>query len=172
MAKREPIAIFWFLMMCLGAGVFLAVGTGMYITGLNAKPTDLTDDGEPLGPFLTSFGLWFVVIGILWIVGTIAMSLWLRTRQRRDEARLAALKSSGVRVDARVIVVESDGYMNFANQLWTNLTLELPPPWQREVSMHVALDNNVLERCRQQHLIAVYIDPRNPNEFMIDGGAT
>jgi hypothetical protein len=150
-----------------GALAFVVIGNMMAVAGLLAPEHSMTDDGYPLGRFLLALGALFFVMGLLWVVGALALLRWLDNKQARTEARRAYLRQHGLMLQARVTAVSTEGYMNFENEFWSDLTLEYDCPGHPtlHVTRHIALPGELLELARRGGPVPILVDTRAPRDY-------
>lgn len=157
------------ILFLLGPAIFIVVGVGFLVASAMAPPGSLTDDGYPLDTFFLIMGAVFGGIGPVWLVGALLGFRWSARKRAELDARREHLRRHGVRLLARVVSCESDGYMNFDNELWTDLVLEYDAPGagRRRVSRRTALARPLLERGRAGGPFAILIDPRAPDDYLL-----
>jgi hypothetical protein len=152
----------------IGPVMFLVAGFGMLFGALVVPEGSLTDDGYPLDTFLLLMGGGFTGAGLLWLGGAVLMVRSIGRKEAALKAQLARLSEQGTRIDARVSECESTGYGDFSGGVWTNITfvIELPGFAPIRLSKHVALKQHVLDRGRHQKLVALLVNPRDPNDWV------
>lgn len=156
------------IVFLIGPAIFLLVGFGFLTAAGVAPPEATTDDGYPLPTFFLLMGAVFGGMGLVWLVGAI---LGIRHGKRKDaetEARRDHLHRHGARLLARVVSCESEGYMNFKNEVWTDLVLDYDVPGigRRRVSRTIALARPMLEHARAGGALPILVDPRAPDDYL------
>lgn len=154
-------------MFLIGPVIFVFLGAGFWVGSVTAAPGSTTDDGYPLDSFFRVMGTIFGGLGVAWFFGAIFAMRWERKQAAGDDARREHLLRHGVRVTARVVSCESDGYMNFHNELWTDLVLEydVPGVGRRTVSRRIALSQGRLDHARAGGAFNIVVDPRAPDDY-------
>jgi hypothetical protein len=173
MAKTSGTGWLWMGSMLLGSGTFIAAGVGFLIAEANTKPGELTDDGAPLDSFYHWMGLCFGGGGLLWLVIAVAAFFFMRGSDLKLEQRRAHLSAHGLRVDALVLSVETEGYMNFNNEIWVDLVLDVPVAGQvHRKSFRAALPQDALDRARAEKRLLLLVNAANPYDFVLARGST
>ena len=173
MGKTSGTTLAWMGGMLLGSGTFIVAGVGFLIAEANTKPGELTDDGKPLDAFFHWMGLGFGGGGLLWLVIAVAAFFSMRGSAATLEQRRAQLSAHGLRVDAIVLSVETEGYMNFNNEIWVDLVLDVPVAGQvHRKSFRAALPQDALDRARGEKRLLLLVNAANPYDFVLARGST
>lgn len=172
MAKTTGTSWAWMGGMLLGSGTFIAAGVGFLIAEANTKPGELTDDGKPLDAFFHWMGLGFGGGGLLWLAIAVAAFFSLRGSAAKLEQRRAQLSVHGLQIDAIVLSLETEGYMNFNNEIWVDLVLDVPVAGQlHRKSFRAALAQEALDRARAQKRLLLLVNAANPYDFVLARGS-
>lgn len=152
----------------IGPVIFILLGIGFAVGAVTAAPGSTTDDGYPLDSFFKFMSAIFGGLGVLWLIGAVFGLRHGEKQAAADEVRRQHLLQHGLRLQARVVSCESDGYMNFRNEVWTDLVLdyEVPGVGRRQVSRRIALSQGRLDHARAGGAFNILIDPRAPDDYM------
>ncbi|MFO0590109.1 MAG: hypothetical protein U0441_21385 [Polyangiaceae bacterium] len=153
----------------LGPVIFLFLGVGFFVGSVTAPPGSTTDDGYPLGTFFTIMGSTFGGLGVLWLAGAIWGIGWSRKKNAEAEARRDYLLRYGAHVQARVLSCESEGYMDFQNNVYADLVLlyDVPGVGRRQVQKRIAIPQAALDQARAGGPLPILVDPRAPDDYML-----
>src|SRR5690349_6760002 len=137
-------------LLLIGPVIFAIIGLAMLLAGIIAPADAKTDDGYPLDTFLMLMGGGFTAMGALWFGGTITLLRSLERQKAETQSRKAWLRQHGLLIQARVVAVDSNGYMNFDNEVWSDLLLEYEAPGvpRQYVARHLALPQQLLDLAR------------------------
>lgn len=142
-------------------------GVVLFITGLVVPASERTEDGDPAGPFFMAFGAGSLVASAAVFVGVRWLLRGAEERHAREQEQREFLLRRGVRVEARVVSCETDGYLDPANNHWTTLVLEYvisgAPP--QGMKRHLPLPAPLLERARAGGTIPILVHPSLPGVF-------
>lgn len=149
----------------IGPTIFLLIGVASVIAGAVVPAGSLTDDGHPLGPFLMLFGGGFSLMGLIWGALAFFGVRQLEREQGKREALRQHVLTRGTRLEARVTSCKCDGYLDMANNFWTDIELEyeLPGIGKRRGTVRKALSQAELDRARAGGTMSVMVDPGIPS---------
>ena len=157
------------IVFLIGPVIFLFLGVGFLVGSVTAPPGSTTDDGYPLDSFFRFMGAVFGGMGVVWLAGAIWGIRWNRRKATETQARREHLQRYGLRLWARVVSCESEGYMNFENEVYTDLALdyEVPGVGRRQVKRRVAIPQAALDQARAGGPLPILVDPRAPDDYLL-----
>lgn len=133
----------------------------MIFYSYQVSPTALTDDGYPLKDFLLYFGIFWIILPIVLLIGA---TIYIKMQDRRE----INLRENGLRGQARIISTEQTGmYVN-----------ELP---QVEFLLEITLEDGEIYQLKHKEvvgmlqlgaipagaIIPVYVDPNNKKNILL-----
>jgi hypothetical protein len=141
---------------------FLVVGAGMIFYSYQVSPTALTDDGYPLKEFLLYFGIFWIVLPIVLLIGA---TIYIKLQDKRE----TNLRVNGLRGQAKILSAEQTGrYVNELPQVefLLEITIEYGEIYQLKHKEVVGMLQ--LGAIQAGAIIPVYVDPNNKKNILLD----
>lgn len=142
--------------------VFLLIGAGMIFYSFQVSPTALTDDGYPLKDFLLYFGIFWIALPIVLLIGA---TIYITLQDRRE----TNLRVNGLKGQARILSVEQTGrYVNELPQIEFLLEITSPDGEIYQLKHKEVVGMLSLGAIQAGAILPVYIDPNNKKNILLD----
>jgi preprotein translocase subunit YajC len=105
-------------------------------------------------------------LGVIWVLVAAGL-LWYARRQQRKAARNDQIFQQGLRGTATVLSAGSHATVNEMPLMSLRLDLEVPGHGKREVKRREVMPVFAARRMEPGLILPVYVDPRDPNEFIL-----
>jgi hypothetical protein len=119
-----------------------------------------------LGIAFPSVGFTFLLIGVIWVVGTAGLIVYA-IRQRRQGEHDQWLWKTGLRGKGTLVSARSGALVNEQPVMTLQLELDVPGQESRRVTRKLIISNFAAHIMQPGLVLPVYVNPQDPEDILV-----